>query len=139
MLGEEKGPPRRFYCILNYHVRETEIPIGHLFVKLSTTKHLSPKGVQFSQRLFAAHGEQTRSVNYTPVSKWKPRSSMKPIAFVEPGLYSRSKYILFSHHRKFSTRRLLSSSLALSNLIFFGVFRIYYARSYATIIAISHR
>ena len=32
-------------------------------------KQLSPKGVQFSRRLFAAHGEQTRSVNCTPVSK----------------------------------------------------------------------
>ena len=39
-------------------------------------KRLSPKGVQFSQPLFCgAHGEQTRSVNCTPVSKWKPRSS----------------------------------------------------------------
>ena len=38
-------------------------------------KHLSPKGVQFSQRLFTAHGEQTRSVNCIPVSKWKPSSS----------------------------------------------------------------
>ena len=43
---------------------------------------------------FAAHGKQTVSVNCTPVSKWKPRSSRKPIAFVEPGQYSRSKYFL---------------------------------------------
>ena len=43
---------------------------------------------------FAAHGKQTVSVNCTTVSIWKPRSSRKPVTFVEPGLYSRSKYFL---------------------------------------------
>ena len=55
---------QKFWLITNLSIRQQK-------------KHLSPKGVQFSWRLFAAHGKQTRSVNCTPVSKWKPRSSRK--------------------------------------------------------------
>ena len=38
--GKEKGQPWRFYmyCIFDYHFSETEIPIGHQLVNLSTTK-----------------------------------------------------------------------------------------------------
>ena len=50
--GEEKGRRRRFYRTLNYRFRETEIPIGRLLVNLQKQKQLSPKGVQFSLRLF---------------------------------------------------------------------------------------
>ena len=68
-LGRErkKGRPRRFYRTLNYRFRETEILIGRLLVNLSKTKTAQSQGVQFSRRLFTAHGEQTRSVNCTPL------------------------------------------------------------------------
>ena len=75
---------QKFWLITNLSIRQQK-------------KHLSPKGVQFSWRLFAAHGKQTRSVNCTPGFQ------MEAQVFKEPELYFRSKYFLFSHHRNFST------------------------------------
>ena len=71
-----------------------KIPIGHQLANPSTTKTSQSQKSPIFTAAFAAHGEQTVSVNCTPVSKWKPRSSRKPVAFVEPGLYSKSKYFL---------------------------------------------
>ena len=105
--GEEKARRWRFYCILNYRYRWkfrlviSGGPLGHLLVNFSTTKtSQSQRNLFFTAAAtFAARGEQTWSLNCTPVSKWKLMSSRKPIAFVEPELYSRSKYILFLHHK----------------------------------------
>ena len=41
-------------------------------------KQLRPKGVQFSQWLFAAHGEQTRSVNCTPLFQMVFKEANRP-------------------------------------------------------------
>ena len=70
--GERKKDDRegQLFCVLNYRFSETEIPIGRLFVDLSTTtKKLSFKGVKFLRWLFAAHSEQTGSLNCSPFSK----------------------------------------------------------------------
>ena len=71
--GEERKKDDRggqLFCVLNYRFSKTEIPIGRLFVNLSTTtKKLSLKGVQFLRWLFAAHSEQTGSLNCSPFSK----------------------------------------------------------------------
>lgn len=71
--GERKKDDRggQLFCVLSYRFSETEIPIGRLFVNLSTTtkKKLSLKEVQFLRWLFAAHSEQTGSLNCSPFSK----------------------------------------------------------------------
>ena len=73
---ENKGWLQRFYCIFELPFQwNRNFDWSPTCQSINKKKIHCPKGVQFSWRLFAAHGKQTRSVNCTPVSKWKPRSS----------------------------------------------------------------
>ena len=79
---------------MNYRFRETEIPIGRLLVNLSKTKTVQSQRSAIFTVAFCStwRTDKVCELHFTVPNGLQGSQ-------VEPSLYSRSKYVLFSHHR----------------------------------------